>query len=184
MRWSRTAGLLWSLADRRFASGVAEAENAVLARPKGHSPQAQGPRLGEGVDATTRVVEVWQRSSLQMARLCGGLGIPYFHFLQPNQYVPDSKPMDEAERRVAWRDDSPMHRPVAEGYARLRAAGAELAAEGVAFEDLSACSRTCGRRCTWTTAATSTASAIGCSAPPSAGLMARAPAFASLTPAP
>jgi hypothetical protein len=137
LRWSRTAGLLWSLADRRFASGVAEAENAVLARPKGHNPQAQGPRLGEQVDATTRVVEVWQRSSLQMARLCAGLGIAYFHFLQPNQYVPDAKPMDEAERRVAWRDDSPMHRPVAEGYARLRAAGAELAAQGVAFEDLS-----------------------------------------------
>jgi hypothetical protein len=137
LRWSRSAGLLWSLADRRLASSVAAAETAMLARPKGHNPQAQGPRLPEDVAARTRVVEVWQRSSLQMARLCDGLGVPYFHFLQPNQYVPDSKPMDDAERKVAFRAASPMRLPVEQGYARLRAAGAELAAEGVGFHDLS-----------------------------------------------
>jgi hypothetical protein len=136
-RWSRTAGLVWSLADRQLASRVATAERAVLARPRGHDAQAQGPRLEDGVDDRTRVARVWQRSSLQMARLCEGLGIAYFHFLQPNQYVPDSKPLGEAERRVAFRADSPMRAPVADGYARLRAAGAELAAQGVAFHDLS-----------------------------------------------
>ena len=45
--------------------------------------------------------------------------------------------MGEAERRVAWREDSPMHLPVEQGYAKLRTAGAALAAEGVAFHDLS-----------------------------------------------
>jgi hypothetical protein len=137
LRWSRTAGLVWSLANRRLETSVAAAEAEVLARPKGHNPQAQGPRLDGSADDWTRVVDVWQRSSLQMARLCEGLGIAYFHFLQPNQYVPDSKPMDEAERRIAWREDSPMRAPIEQGYVRLRAAGAELAAAGVAFGDLS-----------------------------------------------
>jgi hypothetical protein len=136
-RWSRTAGLVWSLSDRQLAARVAAAERDVLARPRARDPQAQGPRLDDGVDDRTRVAEVWQRSSLQMARLCDGLGIAYFHFLQPNQYVPDSKPLGEAERRVAFRDDSPMRKPVAEGYARLREAGAALAAQGVDFHDLS-----------------------------------------------
>jgi hypothetical protein len=136
-RWSRTAGLVWSLADRRLAARVAAAEQAVLAAPRGRDAQAQGPRLEDGADDGSRVALVWQRSSLQMARLCAGLGIAYFHFLQPNQYVPDSKPLGDAERRLAFREDSPMREPVSEGYALLREAGAELAAEGVAFQDLS-----------------------------------------------
>jgi len=135
-RWSRTAGLLWSLADRQIASRAGAAETALLARPSGHDPQAQGPRLS-GEDSQQRVVDVWRRSSLQMARLCEGLGIPYFHFLQPNQYVPDSKPMGEDERRVAWREDSPMRLPVEQGYAKLREAGGALSTQGVAFHDLS-----------------------------------------------
>jgi hypothetical protein len=137
LRWSFTAGLVWRLADRRLAAGVAAAEASLLALPQERNPQAQGPRLPDEMDARTRVVAVWQRSSLQMARLCERLGIAYFHFLQPNQYVPDSKPMDEAERALALRAESPMRVPVEQGYARLRVAGAELAAQGVAFEDLS-----------------------------------------------
>ena len=72
-----------------------------------------------------------------MARLCESNGIPYFHFLQPNQYVPGAKPMGAEERRIAVREDSPMRLPIERGYARLREAGAALAAEGVAFTDLS-----------------------------------------------
>jgi hypothetical protein len=72
-----------------------------------------------------------------MARLCEGLGIAYFHFLQPNQYVPGGKPMGEAERRIAFREDSPLRLPIERGYAQLRQAGASLVAEGVAFSDLS-----------------------------------------------
>ena len=136
LRWSRTAGLLWRLGDRQLEVRVAAAETAMLARPRGHNPQAQGPRI-RGDEFGARVVSVWQRSSLQMARLCESSGIAYFHVLQPNQYVPDAKPMGEAERSVAFRADSPMHAPVAAGYASLRAAGAELAAQGVAFVDLS-----------------------------------------------
>ena len=92
---------------------------------------------GLSEDPRSRTVSVWRRSSLQMARLCESLGTPYFHFLQPNQYVPDTKPMDAAEAHVALRDDAPTRRPVESGYPALREAGAALASEGVAFHDLS-----------------------------------------------
>jgi hypothetical protein len=137
LRWSRSAGLLWSLGDRQLESRIAAAEAAVLTQARGPNPQAQGPRLPRDRDVREVVVEVWQRSSLQMARLCEGLGIAYLHALQPNQYVPDSKPMDDAERRVAWREDSPLRGAIETGYPQLREAGAALAAAGVAFVDLS-----------------------------------------------
>jgi hypothetical protein len=137
LRWSHTAGLVWRLGDRLLAARLAESESVLLTRPSGHSPQAQGPRLARDSDVQSRAVSVWEKSSLQMARLCQGLGIPYFHFLQPNQYVPGEKPMGEAERRLAIREDSPVRGPIEHGYARLREAGAALAAEGVAFSDLS-----------------------------------------------
>lgn len=137
LRWSRTAGLVWSIADRWLAARVSAAENEFLTRPSGHDDQAQGPRLASDDDVATRAVSVWRQSSLQMAALCKSLGIPYFHFLQPNQYVPGSKPMSEQERRIAFRRDSPMRQPIERGYARMREAGASLSAAGVAFTDLS-----------------------------------------------
>jgi len=137
LRWSHTAGLVWSLGDRLLLARRADAEAAALVRPLEHNPQAQGPRFTSGETVQARAVAVWQRSSLQMARLCESLGIPYFHFLQPNQYVPGAKPMGEVEKRIALRDDSPIRLPVERGYARLREAGAALVADGVAFEDLS-----------------------------------------------
>jgi hypothetical protein len=135
LRWSFTAGLAWSIVDRLLTARIFEA--AQLSRPSGRDLQAQGPRLTGEVDVQSLAVSVWRQSSLQMARLCEGLGIPYFHFLQPNQYVPNSKPMRDRERRIAWRSNSPMHLPLERGYARLRDAGASLTNDGVAFTDVS-----------------------------------------------
>jgi hypothetical protein len=135
LRSSYSAGLLFHLVDRALEKRLGEAEAAVLARPAGRRRQAQGPFLPP--DRGDLVVDVWRRSSLQMARLCDGLGIRYFHFLQPNQYVPGSKPMDESERSVAIADDSPVREPVETGYPLLRAAGERLIAKGVRFHDLS-----------------------------------------------
>src|SRR5690606_22799374 len=87
-------------------------------------------------DPYARIAAVWARSSLEMWHLCRGLGITYLHALQPNQYVAGSKPMGDAERAVAWRDDSPFRAGVEGGYPALRAAGAALAAQGLPFADL------------------------------------------------
>jgi hypothetical protein len=138
-RWSFTAGLVWSILDRFLGARIAAGESVLLAaRPPGHDDQAQGPELASfsDGDAYDAAAELWRRSSLQMHSVCKGLGIAYYHGLQPTQYVPGSKPMGEAERRIAWRADSPFKVPVELGYPRLRQAGAELAASGVSFLDL------------------------------------------------
>jgi len=137
LRLSLTAGLVWLVGDRALTSFMADAERSLGNRPEGYDPQAQGPLLGRGASERVKATRVWSRSSIQMARLCEGFGIRYAHFLQPNQYVPDSKPLGEEERRIAYRPDSPIRAPIERGYPALREAGESLRAEGVTFVDLS-----------------------------------------------
>jgi hypothetical protein len=82
------------------------------------------------------LASIWRRCSEQLDRLCRADGIVYVHFLQPNQYVPGTKPMGAAEERRAWLASHPYRRGVEEGYPRLISAGRMLVAEGVDFHDL------------------------------------------------
>src|SRR5262249_17471047 len=61
----------------------------------------------------------------------------YYHFLQPNQYPPGSKPLSPEERRLAYWHDLPARSIIEEGYPLLREAGKRLARRGVRFHDLS-----------------------------------------------
>jgi hypothetical protein len=79
---------------------------------------------------------VWFRSSLLMRNACDAHGAQYVHALQPNQYVAGSKPMGEAEQRVAVRETHPYRLGVTRGYGRLRARGVQLSDAGVQFVDL------------------------------------------------
>ncbi|MDH3519065.1 MAG: hypothetical protein OEM49_01300 [Myxococcales bacterium] len=84
------------------------------------------------------LARVWKESSLQMARLCAANGIAYFHFLQPNQYVPGSKPYSKAERETAISGPGFDFRKAVEmGYPQLRDQGRVLRDAGVDFTDLS-----------------------------------------------
>ena len=71
-----------------------------------------------------------------MHRLCEANGIRYYHFLQPNQYVPGSKILSADELRNAFDPHYPSRAVVVAGYPYLEAAGRELTAAGVHFYDL------------------------------------------------
>lgn len=132
--------LAWRSLDRRTATAVAKAE-ADLGRyktPRRRPAVARGPDFDRDDDG--KVVEssvlLWTRASRQMRDLCAARGISYHHFLQPNQYVPGSKPLSAEELRSGYSEGS-VFRPVVEtAYPRLSAAGEALAAEGVPFHDL------------------------------------------------
>jgi hypothetical protein len=83
-----------------------------------------------------KCASVWFNSSLQMAKICEANNIAYFHFLQPNQYVPLSKPFSEAERVIAFNEKSPPKHPVEVGYPLLQESGKRLSERGVIFSDL------------------------------------------------
>ena len=145
-RYSRTATLLWKIADQQLASLITDKEMGLLndrsegtEKYQARGYQARGPKF----EYTSRsemfheFAEVWRQSSLQMHHLCAGMGIEYYHFLQPNQYDPGSKPLSSEERRNFFREDHPYRPGVIEGYPLLREVGVELRRQGVEFYDTS-----------------------------------------------
>ena len=70
----------------------------------------------------------WARSSLMMNTMLSERGVPYFHFLQPNQYF-TNRPFGEPERTTALNPGSPFKEGAEKGYPALVAASSTLAAE-------------------------------------------------------
>ena len=152
-RASWAAGFLhWGLCRSSALSMVWEGRDGALASERGRllaelqaheavgreSYAVTGPRLEFADDRALYdyLARVWSESSAQMRRLCEANGIEYYHFLQPNQYVDGSKPMDDGERKVAIRAGHPYQKEVVSGYPLLRRYGQDLPAAGVRFDDL------------------------------------------------
>jgi hypothetical protein len=137
---SATCHLLWRSWDRALAGRTAALREKLAGRQaKVRTFLTSGPPFAvpeNKEDLYRSLAEFWGRSSELMYDLCRSRGIPYFHFLQPNQYVPGSKPMGRAEREVAVVLDSPFRTGVVAGYPQLVAVGAQLRRRGVPFYDL------------------------------------------------
>jgi hypothetical protein len=138
--WSVTAAVVWKSLNRWLGAEIARArEDLATAQLQRTSYRERGPHREYASDQELlkEITSVWGLSSLQMRSLCAGSGMRYFHFLQPNQYVPNSKPMGPSEVSIAYHPNTIYSRAVEQGYPLLRAEGARLSALGVQFEDLS-----------------------------------------------
>lgn len=67
----------------------------------------------------------WARASLMMHAALAERGVPYFHFLQPNQYF-TARSFSAAERQIAFNDGSPFRAGAAQGYPALISAAQSL----------------------------------------------------------
>lgn len=141
LKWSNAALAVVALLDERKARAQNEVGWRLRQALEGSSPrpEIQGPAydapLASANEALARSVSIWQTCSIQMHWLCAANGVRYAHFLQPNQYVPDSKKFTEAERREAYRE-GPYRDAAMAGYPYLAASGEMLREAGVAFTDL------------------------------------------------
>ena len=142
LAWSVVANLLWEVADARLVRQRAK-EEADLRRHRDdresvrpYAVSGPGFAVASEEDLYRSLARVWARSSVEMARLCAANGIEYLHFLQPNQYVPGSKPMGQAERSLAVVADQPYRVGVERGYPALQGEASFLRANGVHFVDL------------------------------------------------
>ncbi len=135
LRYSVTANLVWLLRDRDLG------DEATRRRPEeeGLPYRARGPKdhFRDHDEALRELVADWERCSLLIHQLCEARGIRYYHFLQPNQYVPGSKPLSDEERQSAFSEAYPSRPSIEQGYVLMREAGKRLAARGVRFRDLS-----------------------------------------------
>lgn len=131
---------LWDVLDQRQEAAL-RAETGALrdaVAAQGLTLQQSGPPVSFADEESMYVEygEVWARASLEMAQLCAGFGIRYYHFLQPNQYLPGSKTLTDEERAVAFDPDVAETQRVEIAYPLLTARGRELRAQGVRFNDL------------------------------------------------
>lgn len=128
----------WDIIDRRLQEKARTLTEQVQARQMRSFDY--GPvyldRDGVGPEfLAQRSLEIWERSTQQMAKLCASNGTTYVVFVQPNQYFKDSKVLNEEEKRIAWAKDG--YRPYAEiGYPLLAASAPKLRAEGISVVDL------------------------------------------------
>lgn len=138
---SVTAQFLWKGFDRHLNAKVTKAELALMAAPvsaaRKESEQGLPYKYGDDKKVAGDLAAYWERSSLLMHELATARGIPYLHFLQPNQYLPGSKTFSSEERTIAFSSDSPYRRWVPLAYPLLREAGVRLRNQGVDFKDLS-----------------------------------------------
>jgi hypothetical protein len=88
------------------------------------------PRDGEKLFGD--IASQWAQSSLMMHRMLRDRGVPYFHFLQPNQYF-TARRFDDTERKTALNPGSPFKPGAEQGYPALLAAGDRLAKEELFF---------------------------------------------------
>jgi len=136
---STLMSLAWKSRDRLFDVEHERIVNELRTHKleQHASYAATGPAMTFADDEAyyAYLARVWRDSSVQMQRLCDANGIAYAHFLQPNQYVEGSKPLDPTERELTSHRN-PYKRTVTLGYPLLRRAGEELRAAGVNFYDL------------------------------------------------
>ena len=140
--WARSALVRWIAGLRQRAlleRAVAEEMRveALAAKGAGGARVAQLP-IDCGADdprCGDVLVDLWVRGSRMMAALSRAAGADYVHVLQPNQYVPGSKPLDAQERANAYREGG-LQQNVAWGYPLLFDAIPRIEAGGIEFHDL------------------------------------------------
>ena len=143
LRHSNFCLLLFDVLSRRAENRIRR-EEAMLAQLMNQETQRRTPEVAGPTESFRdedeffqRMADFWSQSSAQMSQLCRANGTVYLHFLQPNQYVPGSKPMGPAERQVALVEgDNSFKSAVSKGYPFLVRNGAKLREAGVDFEDL------------------------------------------------
>lgn len=85
-----------------------------------------------GDDLYQQIATEWADASILMHTLLQSRGIPYYHFLQPNQYF-SQKPFSPEEQRTALTEGHPYRTGAELGYPALLAQEQRLVDNGVAF---------------------------------------------------
>ena len=114
---------------RALSAAVGGSNKRMLDQPLFLLRETVGTTLDQAME---RSIEEWGQSSFLMAQMLRGLGIPYLHVLQPNQYFSKKKFTDE-ENGVAINWDNRFVREIHKYYPRMIAEGEALTKEGVDF---------------------------------------------------
>ena len=135
LRWSPLVNLIWYLRDKDAHNKLADL-GLEVSRSRRSSFIHHGPANPASKAAVQEeAIEIWRRCSRTMHQLCQANGTLYLHVLQPNQYVPSSKPLTEFEKKKCIDPGGPVEETVKTLFPRLIESGLEMKAGGLAFSD-------------------------------------------------
>ena len=98
---SAVVGNVVALIERGVMQKISSDMELLASLPPDASAQSRGVFHGSEVEAIDLATTIWWRSSKAMESLASDHGSRYFHFLQPNQYLPNTKLFETEELRVA-----------------------------------------------------------------------------------
>lgn len=140
LHWSPTLNLVWWIRNNALENDILKLGLEIRKQQNNYGLgfAAVGPKqfYSEEPGLYAHLVDIWSNASLQMHHLCRANKFHYVHILQPNQYLPNSKPMEGEERELMFQENQGYGRAIAKGYPMLIAKGDALARQGVAFHDL------------------------------------------------
>ena len=138
LRWSAVFGLANRWRQERNAAEIIRRNHELAALRSAYSLEKYGPiNWPEPDELFPAAARIWYRGSVALARLAELGGAEYYHFLQPNQYVPNSKPLSATELEHHYTPGDRYGPFVAEGYPPLLwAFSRDLQSQGINYFDL------------------------------------------------
>lgn len=146
-RRSALKNMIWRFKEQSLQKKISQSEQTYITNPQNikrvASALATTGAQFEHVKSElifTDLASLWRRSSEQIHATLKAQEIAYYHFLQPNQYVENTKPMNLEEREIAFLEGQGYEHPFAhsakQGYPYLIKQGEQLKASDVSFKDL------------------------------------------------
>lgn len=138
--WTATGYLIaclrGRLAQKRYRQDVVNLNELRISTTRDGESLVQTPiRAKPNEDqAFEQMVASWSSSSLQMKQILDQRHIPYFEFLQPNQYQPTGRVFSKEETTIAINPASNFRVPVAKGYPLLLAEIGRMQQNGIAVQ--------------------------------------------------
>ena len=137
-RTSAAWGLLNRYRSQRLENRILRLNYDLAVTETSYSLERHGPagNFSNTAEVHEEAVRVWYRSSALLSLIADRTGADYYHFLQPNQYVPDSKPLSPEELRRFYKPDWAARADYPQTYPLLVQYSQELQRQGVHYFDL------------------------------------------------
>ena len=138
LRYTALYGMLHRYRVQQTETRVRQLNYELSDRGRGRSIEQQGPYVPfrDAGQVHQEAARSWYRSSVILDAVSDRAGADYYHFLQPNQYIPDAKPLSPQERQQAFDPEWAGQVNFAETYPMLVRFGQELQRQGINYFDL------------------------------------------------
>ena len=137
-RYTALYGIIHRYQTRQAETRILQLNYEMSNLGRARSLEQQGPYVPfrKSSDMRRETVSVWYRSSALLSRLAAAGGADYYHFLQPNQYIPNSKPLSPEELQNYYRPGQVKSTDYPNTYPLFQQFGQALQQRGVPYFDL------------------------------------------------